>query len=69
DNGGYFNYLAGDPFWAPLAEDARFIALVEAHHAEAAAYRAEVTAMIESGELVVPGQLEYQVSREDVPRP
>ena len=69
DSGGYFNYLEGDPYWAPLADDARFLAIVEAHHAEAAAYRAEVQAMIERGELVVPGQMEYHASRGNAIRP
>jgi len=66
--GGYFSHLAGDPYWAPLADDARFMAIVDAHHAEAAASRAEVQAMIQSGELVVPGQLEYHASQGNVIR-
>jgi len=68
DEGGYFNYLPGDPFWAPLAGDTRFMAIVEAHHAKASAYRAEVEAMIERGELVLPGQTEYRVSRQSAAR-
>jgi adenylate cyclase len=62
DSGGYFNYLPGDPFWAPLAGDARFLAILQTHHEKAAAYRAEVQAMIDRGELVLPGQLEFHAS-------
>ena len=53
--GGYFSYLPGDPFWAPLAEESRFTAIVEAEAAKDALARAEVDAMIESGELILPG--------------
>jgi hypothetical protein len=34
------------------------MALVDAHEQEATSYRAAVDAMIDSGELVIPGQLE-----------
>lgn len=56
--GGYFNYLPEDPFWAPVAEDARFMSIVEDHHREATDYRAQVQALLESDMLVLPGQLE-----------
>jgi len=68
DEGGYFSYIAGDPFWAPIAEDARFMAIVDAHHAQASAYREEVRGMIDSGDLVVPGQLEQQAGRQGAAR-
>lgn len=63
--GGYFSYLPGDPFWAPLAEDARFMAIVEAQHSKATGYRAQVQALLDSGELVLPGQMEYHASVRD----
>ena len=67
NKGGYFNYLPGDPFWAPLAEDARFTSIVEDHHREATEYRAQVQALLESDKLVLPGQLEYPALLQDKP--
>ena len=55
NNGGYFSYLPGDPFWEPLAREPRFMAIVEAEAAKDALARKEVDAMIESGELILPG--------------
>jgi TolB-like protein/tetratricopeptide (TPR) repeat protein len=55
NNGGYFNYLPGDPFWEPLEREPRFLAIVEAEAAKDALARKEVDAMIESGELILPG--------------
>jgi hypothetical protein len=54
-NGGYFSYLPGTPYWVPLAGEPRFMAIVEAETAKDALARAEVDAMIESGELILPG--------------
>jgi len=62
EEGGYFDYLPGDPFWAPLAQDDRFTAILENQNLEAAGYRAKVDALIANGDLVLPGQQEYQVS-------
>ena len=65
NRGGYFSYLPKDPFWSPLAEDARFMAIVDARHKEAADYRAQIQAMIETGKLVLPGQLKNRASLQD----
>ena len=65
NTGGYFNYLPGDPFWAPLAEDARFMSIVEDHHNKATQYRAQVQALIDSDKLVLPGQLEHPTLVQD----
>jgi TolB-like protein len=54
-NGGYFNYIPGDPFWAPLAEESRFKAIVEDEGREAARLRAAVDRMVETGDLLLPG--------------
>jgi TolB-like protein/DNA-binding winged helix-turn-helix (wHTH) protein len=62
DSGGYFSYLPGDPFWAPLANDARFIALCDDERRQALEFQHQVNAMIESGGLVLPGQLDYHAS-------
>ena len=59
-NNGYFSYIYGDPFWAPLTDEPRFKAIVESEEEEAAFLRAEVNAMIETGRLVLPGHLEPQ---------
>jgi tetratricopeptide (TPR) repeat protein len=64
ESGGYFSFLQGDPFWAPLTDDSRFIALCDDQRRQSMEYQAQVKAMIESGELVVPGQLEYHASLE-----
>jgi len=40
--------------WAPIADDPRFIVIVESSEEKRAAKRAEVDAMIERGELVLP---------------
>lgn len=53
--GGYFSYLPGDPFWAPLAGEPRFLHIVEAEAAKDASAREEVALMIERGDLVLPG--------------
>jgi TolB-like protein len=55
NSGGYFSYLPGDPFWEPLTREPRFLAIVEAEAAKDALARKEVDAMIESGELILPG--------------
>jgi len=54
-NGGHFTYIPGDPFWTPLAEEPRFMALVEAEETKNALSRADVDKMIEDGELILPG--------------
>ena len=64
DSGGYFSYLPKDPFWAPMKDDARFIALCDDERRQSLEYQAQVNAMIESGELVLPGQLENHASLE-----
>jgi len=55
NNDGYFNYIPGDPYWAPLASEPRFLAIVEAEAAKDALAREELNAMLESGELILPG--------------
>ena len=58
--GGHFSYIYGDPFWAPLTGEPRFQAIVESQEEVAANIRAEVEAMIGTGQLVLPGQLVHQ---------
>ena len=58
--GGYFSYINGDPYWAPLIGEPRFKAIVESQEEVAANIRAEVDTMIGKGQLVLPGQLDPQ---------
>jgi TolB-like protein/DNA-binding winged helix-turn-helix (wHTH) protein/tetratricopeptide (TPR) repeat protein len=55
NNGGYFSYFPGDPMWAPLVGEPRFMAIVDAEAAKDALAREQVDAMIASGELILPG--------------
>jgi len=57
-NGGYFSYIPGGPFWAPLADEPQFMALVESEKIKNAQFRAEVDKMISEGELILPGHRE-----------
>jgi len=54
-NGGFFYYRPGNPFWAPLAEEPRFVAIVAGEAAKDAYARTQVALMIDRGELVLPG--------------
>jgi len=55
--GGFLAYLPGDPYWAPLSDEPRFRAIVQAETQKNAAERAAVDAMLKSGELILPGHI------------
>jgi len=55
NNGGFFTYFLGDSMWAPLVGEPRFMAIVDAEATKDALAREELNAMLESGELILPG--------------
>ena len=58
NKGGFFSYTPGSPFWAPLAAELRFMAVGEFGEVENAAVQVEVNAMLERGELILPGHID-----------
>jgi TolB-like protein/DNA-binding winged helix-turn-helix (wHTH) protein len=58
DNGGSISSTLGNPFWVPLADEPRFMTIVESSEAEKAAARMAVNDMLLSGELILPGHID-----------
>ncbi|MGD8928491.1 MAG: winged helix-turn-helix domain-containing protein [Lysobacterales bacterium] len=54
--GGYFDYVQGDPFWEPLANEPRFEWIVREEAAKDRQSRWLVHELTTAGELVLPGQ-------------